>query len=295
MKRIFIVICLSIFFPLFCFSENKINFSISQNISLSFTQLDEILYISDGTECSHLIWNQKPLLDFGLASSLEINNFSIAIGFDYSIPLGKSNMTDSDWIDGEKYSYTIHPIEKSKKINAFSSIKCNIKVVDFLSIEPIIEIDYIFNDIKAGNGTGKRNNRNIKVYGIDYTRHSFFFFTGLGFDFRLPRDIYVYSDFILSPYCYQYSYNYHHGVNHPFSAEEKQKGNFSKYKATILLGKKINHTLSLVLFSNYIFGTIDKGLFYTDYYSDNISYISDQKSGSSIYSINIGISTNFAI
>ncbi len=278
----------------FCFCLENFHFSVAPRVSVTCGELNELLYDADYTLMSQLDWEQKPLLDLGITSTATFNNFILKAGFDYSIPLGTSYMYDSDWEDGEKYSLTKHPLKKSQNLNAELSGAYSIEISQKLCVIPELQLNYLYNNFNADIGNGVRWGRNIRVYGIDYLRHSFFVFTGLSVQAELNPKLILTTDFFAAPWNYQYCMDHHHGIKHPFTSEEVQHGFFSKYKTGVTMDILLTKYLSLQCFTKLLFGFSDKGTLYTDYYnSGTMEYISYQKTGSTIRSIKSGTAVKF--
>ena len=232
----------------------------------------------------------------GLAAGINYKAFLLEAAFDYSIPVGTSYMFDSDFEDGKKYSYTEHPIEKNVNLNTELSLSYEIKVTPVISVLPIMDLKYLYNSFDGGKGKGSRRGRKIKVNKVDYYRHSFFIFLGTGLEFQ-PFDKLTFStDFLIAPWCYQYSFDYHYGKNYPypFSSIEIQNGFFSKYKLDLSADYAFTKKIALTAFTSFLFGFTDKGKFYSDYYSENIVLFNNQQSGSNIYSVKLGSSIKFS-
>lgn len=277
-----------------CFCE-KFSFEISPRFGVSFGQVDEILYSSDDEICSLLQWEQNPLFDAGVSVNTEINNFCFLFAFDYSLPIPSGYMNDYDWEGNQIYSHSVHPINKIVNLNAETEFAYRWQLIPEFCIKPSLLLQYNFCSFESGNGECWRNNRHIKVYGIDYLRHSFFIFTGLCIEASLPANLYIKSDFYLSPFSFQYGYDYHHGVQHPFASEDYQNGCFSKFRINLAVGINISPKLSMEMYSRFLFGNADKGDFYSTYYSGKMTWISDQKSGTGIYSIKTGLGLVYKI
>ena len=289
MKKCIAFSLLIFFTSLLSYANDTFSLSITPHTGLTIGQLDEILYDSDGTMCSLIEWEQKPLLNLGLSTDLQINRFIISSGFEYGIQLGNPKMHDSDWNNGQKYSYTTHPLKSSQEINTELSLTFQLYSDYMISILPEIQLQYMYDSFKADKAAGIRYENEIRVYGIDYSRHTFSVFTGLGVGFNIKKILTFNTIFMIAPYTYQYSYDYHHGVKHPFTSEAIQESNFSKFKLNNEVIFKINEKLNLNFYSSLLFGNLNQGLFYTDYFTEKITFCSDQKSGSNIKSAKFGI------
>ena len=294
MKKNFCLVIFLLLFPLLCFSQTDFHFSLAPRISFTVGELTELLY-TDNEIVSQLDWEQKPLLNLGLNASAGYKNFFISADFDYCLPAGTSYMYDSDWEGGEKYSLTKHPIESSKNIDTALSLAYQIPVSKKISIIPTLQFNYLFNDFEAGIGSGVRHGRNIRVYGIDYRRHSFFIFTGAAVKVQPFSKLFIQADFMLAPWNYQLSFDYHHGVKNPFSTKDIQFGFFSKYKAGLTTGIILDKNITLQLFAQLLFGFPDKGPIYTDYCSTTMEKSPCQKSGAATRSLKSGLAVNFSL
>lgn len=275
------------------FCESAFHFSFAPRFSLTLGELNEILYDSYDDIKSQLDWEQKPLVNIGLEASANYRNIIFSAAFDYSTPAGTSYMYDSDWDGGQKYSFTKHPMTSAKNIYTEAALAYEIKTPVKLSVIPELQFNYIYSDFEAGRGSGIRSGREIKVYGIDYNRHSFFIFAGLSVKAQITPAFILKTAFFTAPWNYHKCFDYHHGVKHPFSTLEFQSGHFTKYKIKVSTQFIADKNLSIELFSDIIFGLPDKGIFYTDYYSTSMEKITTQKSGSAIHTLKLGTSVKF--
>ncbi len=278
------------------FATTDFSFSVTPHAGFTFAQADEILYDSNGQQCSLLKWTQKPIFDAGLTTDFRINNFLISAGFEYSFLAGPSKMTDIDWNSGQKYSETVHPLISAKNIDASLKLACNIKATHSrFTLQPETQVEYMYMYFDADKGEGVRNDKNIKVYGVELTRHSFFLFTGLKGILETGNSFNLTADLLLAPYSYHYETDFHKGVNHPFTSVEIQNGFFSKWKAGFTAGIKLSNSFSIDLYTQLLFGTRDKGTFYSNYYTEKITKFEDQQSGSNIFAVKCGLSTTYLI
>jgi len=289
MKKCFFAVIVSLLFPILCFSQTDFHFSVAPRLSATWGELTELLYNNDGTLVSQLDWEQKPLINLGLEAELSFYNFVLSAAFDYSAPLGNSYMYDSDWEDEKKYSFTKHQIIKTENYNTELAFAYKIKTGTKLSVIPELQLNYIYSSFDAGNGSGTRHNRDIRVYGVDYNRHSFFVFTGLSTRAELTPRFFLKTAFFTAPFLFQHSYDYHHGVKHPFSSRDVQMAFFTKYKFNLSTEFFIAKTLSLELFTRFLFGFPDKGPLYSDYFG-SWAHITEQKGGAAINYIKSGLS-----
>ena len=295
MKKLICAILYIMLASPFCFCLSDFHFSFAPVFSLTYGELTEQLYDSEGELVSQLDWEQKPLFDIGIKSKIIFKNVSLSGLFNFSVPIGTSYMYDSDWENGRRYSYTIHPITNSKNINSEASLAYTINTPSIITVIPELQFDYLYSSLEGGIGEGIRYGKNKRYYGVDYSRHSFFIFTGLSVEADLTQNIFLKTAFYTAVWNYQDSFDYHHGVKHPFSSRELQEGWFTKYKANISTEFKIDRIISLELFTNLLFGFPDKGIFYSDYFnSDKLELIKSQQSGANIHSLKIGTALNFS-
>ena len=279
------------------YAKSNFSLNITPHTGVTFAQVDEILYDSNGEQCSLLEWEEKPVIDAGVSLDFLIKRFLITTDFEFSFLAGDSKMTDTDWNNKEKYSVTVHPLNATKNFDTSLKFAYQIKKSEnhWLTVQPELQIEYMYFDFDAGNGKGVRYDRNIKVYGVDFTRHSFFVFTGLKGIAEIGDRFNIAADFLFAPYTYQYETDFHKGVKNPFTSIEIQKGYFSKYKAGLTAGIKVNDKFAINLFTQFLFGRKDKGDFYSNYYTEEITKFQDQQSGTNIFAFKCGLGTNFLI
>ncbi|MCR4579506.1 MAG: omptin family outer membrane protease [Treponema sp.] len=294
MKKLISAILILILTNAFCFAENNFHFSIAPRFSFTCGELNELLFGSEGELVSQLDWEQKGLFNIGLEASAGYKNLILDTSFDYSIPLAASSMQDSDWNNGEKYSLTEHPIYSSQNLNTSASLGYEIKTPARLSVIPQLQFNYIYSDFKAGIGSGVRNGRNIRVYGVDYRRHTYLFFTGLKVKAEIIPGLFLQTGFLLAPFCYQDGLDYHHGKRHPFTSRDVQTSFLTKYKGSLSAEIKLDHIFSLKIFSDLLFGLADRGKLYSDYYSQEFELIKGQQSGAVIHQASFGLALNFS-
>ena len=106
---------------------------------------------------------------------------------------------------GQIYIHATKNIDTSVKFAyQFNSAKKK-----WLTVQPELQLEYQYIDFDAGNGKGVRNDRNIKVYGVNLTRHSFFVFTGLKGFAELGNRFNIAAEFLFAPYTYQYEKDFY--------------------------------------------------------------------------------------
>lgn len=280
----------------FSFCEPALKLSLAPRTGITLGRLEEILYYPDDSLCSLLEWEEFPLFNTGLSAGLEYKGFCINLGFDFTLPFPLGHMHDYDWEDGIIYSHSIHPFNKLLKIASDASFSYRFRIAKNVSVSPVLAFQYSYNQFEAGRGQCIRYGNLIRVYGIDFFRHAFISFAGTDIKFNLPQDFFLKVQILLSPYSFQYSRDYHHGVNHPFTAEEVQNGFFSKIKLGLSGGCKVNRQLSLEINTSILFSRPDKGAVISDYFSSgNMQLSTSQKSGAAITEFNINFVAVFSI
>lgn len=295
MKKLISTILFTLLLPLFCFAQNAFHFSLAPRVSFTYGELNEILYGYNGEIVSQLDWNQKPLLNLGLEASASYKRLIVSALFDYSIPLGTSYMYDSDWDNTTKYSYTTHPLISLKNLNAELTFRYILQPASEIFFTPELQLKYMYSSFESDKGSGTRYDRQIKVYEVDYNRHSFFIFAGFSFGLNIFSRFLFNIGLFISPWTYHYCTDYHHGVKNPFSTVEIQHNIFSKIKIGFDTALIINNRIHLQLFTSILLGLPDRGDFYIDYKNSDFGYqtILSQKSGSSISTITSGTSIIF--
>ena len=281
MKKNLTVIFFFFFISFAGFCKGQVEFTVSPFVGLSDCKVDEILYETNGSVRSLLEWEQNIIFDLGLRAKASINNFDLALCFSYSFPCTNGHMTDSDWENGSKYSVTNHPVVKFKNISSQLDFSYRLYESEVFAFTPVIELEYFYTSFNAGKGTGVRYNNPVKVYGIDYSRHSVFSFLGIRTKLNITPKIFLGGELLFSPFCYQKSFDFHHGVVNPFNSIDVQTTCFSKYKASLSGGIIITPRISLEFQFSSIFGGTDKGKLITDYYNGTMLQ-ADEKSGARI-------------
>ena len=302
MKKLITAILFLILSSPLCFSLSDFHFSIEPRISLSYGELNELLYSSDGNLVSQLDWEQKPLFYYGLEADITLKNFRIITLFESSLPVGTSYMYDYDDFDGngtfDKLSK--HPIDRTINFNTELTFSYNLQLSSAFTIIPLLHFQYLFNKFEADKGLilfGQRTQgKTVYANKIDYLRHSFFIFSGISLKISPLKKSFFTVDFLISPWGYQYAIDYHHGSGkdprYPFSTYDYIYSYFSKFKFNVSANCIINSFFSIQVFTSFLFGSADNGYFYTDYESDEL-YLSSQKSGAKINYIKTGLSLRF--
>ena len=274
------------------FWAQDLKFSIAPKFSFTYGEITELLYTADGKVLnSELNWEQKPLFDIGLEAKAEIKNILLSADFDFSVPIGTSYMYDSDWDDGEKWSFTKHPIEVSQNLNAQGSLGYRFEATSKISVIPQFQFHYMYSAFEAGNGSGTRYGREIKTYGIDYSRHTFMILVGSMAEAQLTQNFSIGAGFFTAPWIYQHGFDYHHGVDNPYYTIDTQTDHFSKFKASLSAEYDVDSIFSIGFFSDAIFGYADKGEIE---YDEIMSLYRSNQSGANIKRIQTGILLQFS-
>lgn len=291
-----ITVLLLIFLAAFCSGEAALKISLAPRTGITIGRLEEILYDPDDSVASLLEWEEFPLFNTGLSLRFEYKDFFYDTGFDFTLPFPLGHMHDYDWENGILYSHSVHPFNKLFRIAAEDFFSYRFSIAKNVSVFPVLSARYCYNQFESGIGQCTRYGRSFRVYGIDFYRHSLLLFTGVDIKFELPHDFFLKSQILLSPFSFQYSHDYHHGVAHPFTADEIQIGFFSKIKFGLSGGYKVNRLLSLELDASILISRPDKGDLITDYGSPgHLQLSTSQKSGAAITEFNINFVAVFSI
>lgn len=304
MKRLLPTLLFLILTAPLCFSMEDFHFSVAPRFSFTYGKLTELLYDSYGSEIivSQLEWEQKPLFNLGIEADISFKNLIINSIFDFSVPIETSYMYDSDDFNGD-YIFdkcSKHPIGKTTNLNTELTIMYKLPVSYIITVFPLLNFQYLYNDFEAEEGQilfgQKTKGKKVKAGKIDYLRHSVFLFLGVSTEISPLNKLSLGLDFLISPWGYQYSYNYHHGSGnnplYPFSYYDYIKSFFSKVKINLTSNFSVTNNLKFQLFSNFLLGLPDKGEEYTDYASNEL-YLSSQKAGANIYSLKAGTAVIF--
>lgn len=291
-KSLLFIFLLSFFIPLFC-NENQV-FFITPSVGYSLYTENEILFETDKSIRSLLEWEHKILLTPGISFGINSEKVLLTLSFEYAIPLQQGKMSDYDWKNNIKYSFTEHPIKKSQIISTYLDISYNYNLNSSFFLFPLFQISYDFLNFEADNGSGIRYERPVTVYGVDYRKHSVISFFGFGIIIPVSSSFCCKTDFQISPFCWQQSLDYHHGEDHPFSSKAIQLGFFSKVKTEISGYINISPKTIIELLFSILFSATDKGDFYTNYYTNKMTLI-DEKSGSNIKKLSIKILVHYKL
>ena len=275
--------------------------------SCTIGKMNESIYSSKGYKCSLLEWEQKPLWNYGITVFTAFKNFGITAEFDSALPVSCGKMYDSDWnSNGIKTTYSIHELTAETNLNTEFSLSYIIKLDRIFQIIPFVQAQYSYNSFEARNGegwyggaayskTGKdvswndENAAYYKVYGIDYLRHSFYLFTGFSFQLYITEKIKTELLLSVSPFTYTSAIDHHHGKYNDFRFQEIQYGYFSRFKTGIKLEYSINSLIDAGMFFQAVLGTEDKGKLYSDYWTEKLTLVDNQKSGADIQSYRLSL------
>lgn len=301
---------LTVFILLFSpfFAEANFNFSSEPNIGVQFGKLDESVYASEGYRCSLLEWEISPLWTVGYGISGNHNKLYFDSSINISLPVKCGSMHDFDWNkNGINYNYSKHENYSRINTNLKISLYYLFKITEKLNFGPSIDITDIYNSFESKNGYGWYGNSNhsltgetvpwndenakeVKVYGIQYSRNSFFIFIGFNSLFTANEKTSIQFSCYASPFTFVYASDHHMDASSGFHFQGFQYAPMASYKMCLkfryFLNKKI--AISSALDVHYM-KTI-KGTLLSDYYEGKI-VPTDQKYGSSGFytSLNIGL------
>lgn len=300
---------------IFLSSLFALDFSITPYFQYSTGKMDESLFSSDDTyKISLLEWETKNVIKAGADFNLNIKKITLNADFNLALPLKCGKMFDSDWEpDGIKSVYSISENKIKTSFNSSFSVGYTFTPKTFFSISPLIQTQYSFDSFQARNGIGwygtreynkagptvSWDNENAKEYhisGIDYYRHSLYFFTGINIQFYINRINFGTSIFI-SPYSYFLALDYHRdnkNLGRDFYMQEIQYSYFKRYKISINLSYKLTDKLFIYNTEDFLFGPEVYGTLSIKQNTDTFG-ITDQKSGSKIFKFNSSLGMTFKI
>lgn len=275
-KSSFVFILLLFSFGMF--AQKKTEFYIEPGFGLAIGQIDETIYASSGWQCSLLEWKQNPLINLNVNSGININKFNLNLFFNYSLPIKSGIFEDSDWnYDGMKYCYSRH---KEKSVLNFSTaldVKYFFDFNQIFSFYPLVKASLYYDSFEARNGEGwygmsrysssgvdvpwnDSNARYFKrLYGIDFSSLSFYFFAGIGFVVNLSENLFFCSDFSVSPYVYCHSIDHHLGADDGYSIREIQQDFFKRVYINLKCSYAINERIQISFLCSYLGGAEIKG------------------------------------
>ena len=114
-------------------------------------------------------------------------------------------------------------------------------------------------------------------------------FTGFSFQLYITEKIKTELLLSVSPFTYTSAIDHHHGKYNDFRFQEIQYGYFSRFKTGIKLEYSINSLIDAGMFFQAVLGTEDKGKLYSDYWTEKLTLVDNQKSGADIQSYRLSL------
>lgn len=314
-KKFFLLFFLTSSSCLFA-NNSKIEFLIQPYFSIKFGSQNEDLYYSSGYKCSNLKWEEKPITSAGINLLFSLYKFGIDCFCEFAIPSQCGKMFDSDWIytsdypEGLKTTYSIH--ENSIKSNFFTKFDFfyTFNITKSLSILPKLSFSFEHYKFEARNGYGyygkaehSLNHENVSfdsefakfypnLYGINLERNYYILWTGVSINFDIKK-ISLKSNFLISPFSYSTSKNFHYGNSNGFYTNTYIKNYFTNYKINIDIIYKITKKFNIRLGTDFIYMYSKKDTIYSDYHG--IMAETNQKGCGNNTSIKINLGCLFKI
>ncbi len=298
--------------------HNNSSFHLSVEPSFSYTNgnLKEVIYRSadNNSKISLLQWDKK-LFYYGTNLKTSFKNFHLDLGFASSFPNQKSgDMQDSDWQNEKDYSmkttYSVGTNWSEKNYKAIASLSYDFKIVNVFLISPKISCEYMYDlfyrkkgskgwygqaDGKYGSTDGKdhwwyepearkypytdsETGKTWNLAGIDYERHSFYFWLGGNIGVKIEKFRTDFG-FSISPFTYFSAEDRHHTAGEDNVFHAIQKDFFSSYKFAFDFSYDISKYFVLNFNIETLLAQNIKGDFYIDW-----SNVTDQPSGASAFS-----------
>ena len=264
--------------------SESFHLSIEPTFSYSSGVLNESLYHSQETskKISLLEWERKVWM-YGFRLDASFRKFHLKGGFESAIPSSSGEMRDSDWLNYSDYSmkttYSVGTNYSDRNFDSFLSLSYDFEPAAGLSLSPEAQIQYSFDSFHREKGAegwyghsdyssdGKNHwwyedeashfpstywsdekGRYVtrKLAGIDYYRHSLYFWTGLSLAFRFHR-FYAEFSFLLSPFTYLSAEDRHHTAGDDKVFHEIQEDYFTSYKLDLNLSYTLSEYFDLTL------------------------------------------------
>lgn len=219
-------------FPQFVFARPGL--SLEPYISISSGTLGEYLYSTndDYQLVSYLDWQQEPLYNIGMKFNSVFGNFGISANADFGFPLRCGTMYDYDYFynsiypEGEACNRSLSEVTARLNFNSEVAFYFSFSVFDRISINPSVQIQYKYSSFEAKNGRGRygrapyskshvdvpwysEDAKEVKLYGAQYDRHSFFTWMGLNLGFKLTEYLYFGAGISICPFAYTSAIDHH--------------------------------------------------------------------------------------
>lgn len=278
-------------------------FYIQTQTGAVYGSMEKFLYSSALTDraVSRLVWEMKPLWYFGLLGGTKLGNFEAQIEFNGALSLRSGRMFDYDFTtDGTLTTYSVH--EETAVHSAQTSIGLNYALfrTKNVDLKTAVEVFYSYNSFTARNGYGwygmnlpEDDPGNCfyepgRLYGIDYSRHSFYTFAGIAAELRSGPHWGFTFELMMSPFAYISGLDHHLNASEGTHYMEVQYALFKAMKSSF--GIYVNFgTMRASLTCSGLVQSLQKGTLYHDYWSENLSR-SDQPCASKNSTANICLS-----
>lgn len=295
MKKIKFYFCILFFIysnSIFCQQKNNadsllnknFSFELSPRLSTNFGNFGEYLFLSNKTDlCSYLEWQLKPLFTYGLETTFNINNFSIALTTDFSFFQECGAMNDSDWnIENIKTTFSTGTNKTNFSFNSNLFCSYNFFTINNFSFAVKGGINYSYYSFERLNaqgwyGTKERtglpedvwwDNPNAKHYsklsGIEYYTHNFNIQTGIFAIWNCNPKLNFALTFLVAPFSYNYNTDLHKNANtgENYYTVDIENSFFNRFIFEGTINYSIDDKLSISSINTFTFEPIKKGKTY---------------------------------
>lgn len=295
-------------------------FSVSPHAGFAYGGMNKYIFSSKAEQkLSCLEWETKPLWTAGLNLDVEKENFGVLLAFDYGLPADCGKMYDSDYYYNNEYpqgnvcNYSISDNEALKNINTEIGFYFRFGSGTCLEIIPRVGAQYTFDSFVSKNGHGwygrdaySKTGKNepwdsdaaikVRILGVEYYRHTLY--TWLGCQLRTGFFATEYGNrlnldfaFYLSPFTYTSAMDHHLSKKgNDYHQQEIEYSHFTRIRWNFGAEYKLNGRLSLLLDSDWIYGSLEKGNTYSDKNNSTGKVKISQKTGADVfqYRMNLG-------
>ena len=315
MKKTLVFILL-LFFYLPVFSQNslpeKILVKINPYAAITLGKFGEYIYTTPPDEylISYLEWDTLPLFQTGINGKIQINKWSVEADFCYSLPFNCGKMYDNDYTRTFKMCYNIFDNKNILGLELFTAVDYELKLTEKISLKPTLKLMYCYNQFSANNGYGWFGSSGYsatgndepwdseyaykakKVSGIDYSRHDFYSFLGLNFDYSINKLNFGIIT-LIAPFSYTKALDYHKDEIHlpeeslAFYMAGIQTSFFTRFDIELYCTWELNEKLSFIFNTRAVFGPQTRGKLYVSYEKNSNYGLSNQPSANDITSFKI--------